>query len=297
MRETVYGQSMDSKHEVASVTKTMTAYTVTEIARKYRLNLSEVHIKVCDTVEQIIGTSAKLVIGDVFTAEQLLYGLMLPSGNDAAFVLAKHFGKFLFEKKQYNERHKTQIKSYEFDNHSSYVKYFLKEMNETASQLKMTSTIWDTPHGMANSHSFTTVGDLFKLCERAIKVDLLHKVMKTKIYTCTSMEEDGNGNLQEGNEYTWVCSNRLLGVDGMVGIKTGWTPVASHCLAQNFQRDGHNYIVITIQSKSRHHLWIQIQQLINWAIWKKKQLQSMKQNPKPPNNKFINQKQPLARKQ
>ena len=69
MRETVYGQSMDSKHEVASVTKTMTAYTVTEIARKYRLNLSEVHIKVCDTVSQIIGTTAKLVIGDVLTAE------------------------------------------------------------------------------------------------------------------------------------------------------------------------------------------------------------------------------------
>ena len=63
-------------------------------------------------------------------AEQLLYGLMLPSGNDAAFVLAKHFGKFLFEKKGYTEKHKTLIKSFEFDWHGSFVKYFLKEMNE-----------------------------------------------------------------------------------------------------------------------------------------------------------------------
>ena len=64
--------------------------------------------------------------------EQLLYGLMLPSGNDAAFVLAKHFGKFLFAKKEYTDRHKSTIRSFEFDYHGSYVKYFLKEMNEQA---------------------------------------------------------------------------------------------------------------------------------------------------------------------
>ena len=63
-------------------------------------------------------------------------------------------------------------------------------MNEIASHLKMTSTHWDTPHGMANSHSFTTVEDLFKVCEKAIKVELLKKVMETRIYTCTAMKED-----------------------------------------------------------------------------------------------------------
>ena len=68
-RETVFGKMMDAKHEVASVTKVMTAYTVTEIARKYKLILSQVHIKVCNTVLQIIGTTANLVEGDVLTAE------------------------------------------------------------------------------------------------------------------------------------------------------------------------------------------------------------------------------------
>ena len=181
---------MDSKHEVASVTKVMTAYAVTEVARKYKLDLSKVRIKVCDTAPKIIGTTAHLVEDDILTAEQLLYGMMLPSGNDAAFVLAKHFGKFLFEKKQYSERHKTLIKSYEFDNHSTYVKYFLKEMNEISSHIRMTSTIWDTPHGMANSHNFTTVYDLFRLCEKAINVGLLKNVMETKMYTCTAMTKD-----------------------------------------------------------------------------------------------------------
>ena len=55
---------------------------------------------------------------------------MLPSGNDAAFCLAKYFGKYLFDKKGYTDAHKSRIRSFEFDNHSSYVKYFLKEMNE-----------------------------------------------------------------------------------------------------------------------------------------------------------------------
>ena len=125
----------------------------------------------------MVGTSAELIVGDCLTVEELLYGMMLPSGNDAAFVLAKHFGKFIFEKKLYNERHKTQIKSYEFDNHSTFVKYFLKEMNEISSRLRMTNTNWDTPHGMANKENLTTIYDLFRLCEKVINVELLKKIM------------------------------------------------------------------------------------------------------------------------
>ena len=50
------------------------------------------------------GTSAKLKKGDILTAEQLLYGLMLPSGNDAAFVLAKYFGRLIYERRGYDEK-------------------------------------------------------------------------------------------------------------------------------------------------------------------------------------------------
>ena len=129
-KEILHGKLVENRREVASVTKIMTAYAVIEVARKYKLELSSVQIKVCRIGSKIIGTSAKLREGDILTAEQLLYGLMLPSGNDAAFCLAKHFGKFLFEKKGYTEHHKNRIRSFEFDNHSSFVKYFLKEMNE-----------------------------------------------------------------------------------------------------------------------------------------------------------------------
>ena len=68
-REIVYGKLVDTRREVASVTKTMTAYTVCELARKYDLKLSETYIKVCKLGSRIIGSSAKLRHNDVLTAE------------------------------------------------------------------------------------------------------------------------------------------------------------------------------------------------------------------------------------
>ena len=157
---------MDQRKQVASVTKTATIYTVIEVARRYQLDLSQTRIKICKLGSTICGTSACLREGDIFTVEDLCYGLMLPSGNDAAFVLAKYFGKMLFEKKGYTEKEKTRIKSFEFDNHNIFVKYFLREMNEQAAALGMKNTNWDSPHGLANKENLTTVADMFKLSEK-----------------------------------------------------------------------------------------------------------------------------------
>lgn len=100
------------------------------MAIRYKLDLSEIPVSICNLAANIRGTSATLREGDVLTAEQLLYGLMLPSGNDAAFALAKHFGHFIFKKKRYAKDELESIKSFQFNNHSWYVKYFLHEMNE-----------------------------------------------------------------------------------------------------------------------------------------------------------------------
>ena len=62
----------------------------------------------------------------MLTVEQLLYGLLLPSGNDAGFVLAKYFGRLIFEKRGYDEKDMARIRSFQFNYHPYYVKYFLK---------------------------------------------------------------------------------------------------------------------------------------------------------------------------
>ena len=80
-RETVHGKLLHNRREVASVTKIMTAYAVIEVARKYKLDLPTLQVKIDAECAKVIGTSARLREGDILTAEQLLYGLMLPSGS------------------------------------------------------------------------------------------------------------------------------------------------------------------------------------------------------------------------
>lgn len=83
--------------EIASLTKIMTFYTAIKVAETNNINLSE-RIEVHPWFEDVSGTSAQLVEGDIYTLEQLLYGLMLPSGNDAAMCLADWAGKLLSNK-------------------------------------------------------------------------------------------------------------------------------------------------------------------------------------------------------
>ena len=136
----------------------------------------------------------------------------------------------------------------------------------------MSNTNWDSPHGMGNRQNLTSVADMFKLCEKALRMPLLRKVMTTKVYSCKPMRDDGQGNLVPGSRYVWINTNRLLGVDGITGLKPGWTPQAGHCLAVSYHKEGHNFVVVTVQGKSKMHFWTEIQELIDWAIWRKKQL-------------------------
>ena len=138
------------RRECASLTKMMTAYTIIELCKQYKLKLSAIRIEICSVSANIRGTSAKLRKGDVLSAEQLMYGMMLPSGNDAAFALAKYFGKLIFDRKGYGEKDINRIRSYQFNYHPYFVKYFLKQMNEYAVALKMTSSNFDSPHGLMN---------------------------------------------------------------------------------------------------------------------------------------------------
>ena len=119
------------KREVASLTKMMTLLTVLKLLQRYGFphDGKRVQIKISKVVSKIIGTTADLKEGDIMTVEQLIYGMMLPSGNDAAYAMAEFFGTVLKERKWPNitdEELKLLPTSYFLN---SNVKYFLKEMN------------------------------------------------------------------------------------------------------------------------------------------------------------------------
>lgn len=77
----------------------MTAYVVLKLCEEWKYPIEKTEVTVSEVASDIRGTSANLETGDILTIEQLLYGLMLPSGNDAAFALSQFFGKILFRKK------------------------------------------------------------------------------------------------------------------------------------------------------------------------------------------------------
>lgn len=112
---------------------------------------------------------------------------MLPSGNDAAFVLAKYFGRLLFEKKGYDEKDMQRIRSYQFNYHPYFVKYFLKQMNDNAVALKLMNTFFDSPHGLMNPQNVSTAYDMARLSSHCMKIPLFRRIVSTKTYECRAV--------------------------------------------------------------------------------------------------------------
>ena len=116
------------------------------------------------------GTSAEVFVGDVYTVEQLLYGLMLPSGNDAATALAKWVGCLLHENEMVD---KDEV---------NYVKIFVRHMNNLAKKLKMNASKFMNPHGLPNVQSGSTPEDMSVLITECLKIPLFTTVINTKKY-------------------------------------------------------------------------------------------------------------------
>lgn len=116
---------------------------------------------------KVPGTTAHLREGDILTIEQLLYGMMLPSGNDAAYALAEFFGRVLKERKYSQGAEDEPRPAGSFvkasTSHSPYVKYFLLEMNFYAQKVGLTNTVYDSPHGLINKHNVSCASDIAKL--------------------------------------------------------------------------------------------------------------------------------------
>ena len=107
---------------------------------------------------------------------------MLPSGNDAAFALAQYFGFKLFQKK-YTAADIPKIKSFQFDYHPYFAKYFLKEMNIFAAKYGLTQTYFDSPHGLQNVENLSSAADMAKLAGICTKDETLRKIVNCKSYT------------------------------------------------------------------------------------------------------------------
>lgn len=226
--KTLFTKAADTRRSTGSTTKIMTARVV--LAQK-GLNLkSKVTVQKAysDYIVSKGASSARLIVGDKVTVGQLLYGLMLPSGCDAAYALADKFGSG--------------------STRAARVKSFIGKMNSTAKTLGLKNTHFDSFDGIGNGSNYSTPRDLTKLASSAMKYSTFRTVVKTKSTKQKVTTKSG------GYRYmSWTNTNKLLGsYSGAIGVKTGSGPAAKYCLVFAATRKGKTVIgtVLTATSES-----------------------------------------------
>ncbi|GAA4709415.1 D-alanyl-D-alanine carboxypeptidase family protein [Brevibacillus fulvus] len=206
----LYAKNGDKKMRIASLTKTMTAIVAIESA-----NLQDV-VTIPDEAVGVEGSSIYLQKGERLTLEELLYGLMLRSGNDAAVAIAIHVG--------------------------GSVPGFVHMMNEKAALIGMTRTNFTNPHGLDDSNMhYSTANDMVKLSAYALKNPTFKKIVSTKTKNISWEGQQWDRRLQNKNKMLHLYK-------GADGVKTGYTKLARRCLASSATRDGRQLATITLNA-------------------------------------------------
>ncbi len=217
-----------NSHEVvpmASTTKIMTCILILE-----NCNLDSV-VTVSNTAASTIGSRLGLSTNDKISINDLLHGLMLCSGNDAATCLAETC--------------------------SGSVEDFAVLMNSKAQELGLTSTSFVTPHGLDNDNHFTTACDFAILTDYALNNPLFRQIVGTKYYTVNI-----NGASKQIHN-----TNELLGsIQGVYGVKTGFTSKAGRCLISAASRDNLDIIVVVFGADTKNIRNNDSIKLINYAF-------------------------------
>ncbi|MFJ7767795.1 D-alanyl-D-alanine carboxypeptidase family protein [Streptomyces sp. NPDC097107] len=223
----LYTKAADTRRSTGSTTKIMTAKVVLS---QPKLNLDAkvtIQMAYSDYIVSKNASSARLIVGDKVTVRQLLYGLMLPSGCDAAYALADKFGSGTTR--------------------AARVKSFIGKMNSTAKSLGLKNTHFDSFDGIGNGKNYSTPRDLTKLASSAMKSSTFRTVVKTKKYTAKTVTKKGGTRTMA----PWTNTNTLLGsYSGAIGVKTGSGPEAKYCLVFAATRKGKTVIGTVLTSSS-----------------------------------------------
>lgn len=197
----LYEKMPDERSLIASTTKIMTALIVCE-----QCNVLD-RMKIPKEAVGIEGSSMYLREGEILTVQELLYGLMLSSGNDAAVALAIYC--------------------------AGTVEGFAELMNDKAHRLGMSQTHFENPNGLDSPGHYSTARDLAMLAVYAMKNPIFQKTVSTKTVKA------GGRSLRNHNKLLWL-------VEGADGVKTGFTKAAGRILVSSAERQGRRLVAVTI---------------------------------------------------
>ena len=228
----LWGRRQYTKRPIASLTKVMTALVVVRsghLDRRIRITAADERYAI-DHNE----TTAGLVPGDVLTARQLLYAMLLPSGADAAIALAKSFGPGW--------------------------RAFVRKMNATARKLRLSGTHFTNFDGVLPT-DVSTPRNLLMLGRVAMAEPLIARVVGHRRYLLKGTPRH--------HRYLWLNTNLLLGrYPGAIGIKTGWTTAAGECLLFEATEGKRTLIGVVLDSAPTKTgaIFTDATRLLNWAF-------------------------------
>jgi len=222
-RTLMYAKSPDTLLLPASTTKIMTSLVALDAWSDLET------VMTVKNEDRAIGQTIELERGEQMSLKNMLYGLLVHSGNDAALALA--------------------------DNFPLGYPAFVAAMNAKAKSLHLDHTVFKNPSGVEQYGHVTTARDLAILSGVAMENSLIREIVSTRSITITDVSGEISHNL--------VTTNELLGIlPGLKGLKTGWTENAGECLISYVERDGHPIIVVVLGSLDRFG---NTATLVNWA--------------------------------
>ncbi len=202
----LYSNNIHEKRPVASISKIMTAIIACESGK-----LDDI-VTIGDEINKSYGSGIYISIGEQMSLRDLIYGLMLRSGNDASLAIAKYLG--------------------------GTIENFVDMMNDKAQEIGMNNSLYNNPNGLDdNGGNISTAYDMALLTSYAMKNDEYKEIVRTKSYTVkTNM-----------NYYKWKNKNKLLfSYKNITGGKTGYTKIAKRTLVTTAFKNGMNIVVVTL---------------------------------------------------
>lgn len=220
--EALYQKDANFSLPIASTTKIMTALVASEYFKQNS-------VLTVGSSASTPGSKVGLVNGENLTFRALLYGMLLNSGNDAAFTLAENYpGKILG---------------------------FVSAMNKKALDLNLTNTHFDNPAGFDSPDHYSSADDLAKITEEALKNYQLVRIFATKETSIVSLNKKYTHQLLNLNKL-------LSSVNGVLGVKTGTTEGAKESLVTLVERSGHKVLLVLLGSEDRFG---ETTKLIDWT--------------------------------
>ena len=238
-RETLYSKEAFERLYPASITKVMTALVA--------IKNGDLNARVVVTDDAVITESGATLCGiepgDTLTLEQLLYGLMLPSGNDAGAAIAVHI--------------------------AGSIDKFADMMNQEATSLGATGTHFVNPHGLNDPDHYTTAYDLYLIFNEALKYPVFRQIVGTTSYTANYHDKDSQAVTKTWKGGNWFMTRERETPEGLTvfGGKTGTTNAAGYCLimATRDQNDK-EYISVVLKSDSRPGLYDNMTNIISKIV-------------------------------